>query len=311
MKGVRKMSITIEEYAWIFPHKKIKIPFQERRDKVRWPDNKIIAVHIYIAQEWWGRDFWPGPDKVLDIGNLSQEENYNFDVGIWRALDLLDRYELKATFFLSGAGAKYQPEVIREVKQRGHEVAGHSYYQSRNAARMDPEEEKEDIVKTTAILESVSGERPRGWINPAAGCSERTFEFLVEQGYVWNADLRDDDLPYGIKVKDKILIEIPHRTMTTNDFAWFSGRLGIDSPIKAQRGPREAVEFFRDTFDCYYETAKREGAQSLTFGIHPFISCWPDRIVAIERMIAYMKGFPDVWLTTYGNLARWWKENYL
>jgi peptidoglycan/xylan/chitin deacetylase (PgdA/CDA1 family) len=302
---------TIKEYEWKFPYQKIKIPFRQRRDKVRWPDNKIIAVHIYVALEWWGRDFLLGSDRVLDIGNLSQEEDYNFDVGVWRALDLLDRHGLKVTFFPSGAGAKYYPEVIREIKQKGHEIAGHGFYQSREATKMTPEEEREDIVESTAILESVSGERPRGWINPGAGCSERTFEFLAEQGYVWNGDLRDDDLPYGIKVGNKILVEIPHRTMTTNDFAWFSGRLGILSPIKSQRGPRDVVEFFKDTFDGYYDTAKREGAQSLTFGIHPFISCWPDRIGAIEKMVAYMKGFPDVWLTSYANLAQWWKENYL
>lgn len=305
------MSTTIEEYGWVFPHKKIKIPFRERRNRVRWPDNKILAVPVYVAQEWFGRDFLPGEGRVLDISNLSYKEGYNFDVGIWRALDLLDRYELKGTFPTSGAGAKHYPEVIREIKQRGHEIAAHGFYQSRCSARMDEKEEREDIVKTRSILESVCGERALGWSNPGVSCSERTFEFLVEEGFLWHGDLQDDDLPYGIKVKDKILIEIPHRTMTTNDFSWFSGRLGLDSPIKAQRSPREAIEFFQETFDCYYETAKREGALLFNFGIHPFISCTPDRIGAIERMVSYMKGFPDVWFTTRGELAKWWKKNYV
>ena len=77
------------------------------------------------------------------------------------------------------------------------------------------------------------------------------------------------------------------------------------------RSPREAVEFFRDTFDSYYETAKNEGPQSMTFGIHPYLSCYPDRIVAIDKMIAYMKSFPEVWLTNYAGLAEWWIENYV
>lgn len=305
------MVTTIEEYDYVFPHKKIKIPFRERRDRVKWPNNKIIAVHSYVAQEWWGREFLAGSDKLLDLGNLSQEQDYNFDVGIWRILDLLDKYELKATFFFNGAGAKHRPEILREIKERGHELASEGFYHSRGAGRMSAEEEKEDIVKTTAILESVWGKHPLGWNNPGAGCSERTFELLVEAGYMWNGDLRDDDFPYGIKVKGKILIEIPHRTMSSNDFAWWSGRGGINSVVKAQRSPREAVEFFRDTFDSYYETAKREGAQSFTFGIHPYMSCYPDRIRAIDRMIAYMKSFPDVCFLTYDNLAQYWKENYL
>ncbi len=305
------MSNKIEEYEYVFPYEKIIIPFRERCNRVRWPDNKILAVHMYVAQEWYEREYLAGSDKLLDLGNMSHKEGYNFNVGVWRILDLLDRYELKMTFLCNGAGAKHYPEVIREIKQRGHEIANHGYYQSRSPARMTADEEREDLIKTTAILESVSGKRPLGCLNPGAGCSERTFELMAEQGYLWNGDLRDDDLPYGIKVKDKILIEIPHRTMTTNDFAWFSGMAGISSIVKAQRSPREAVEFFQNTFDGYYETAKREGAQSLTFGIHPYISCYPDRIGAIERMIAYMKGFPDVWLTTYDRLAKWWKENYL
>lgn len=304
------MSNSIEEYGYVFPYEKIKIPFRQRRDKVRWPEkNKILAVVTYVAVEWWGRAYVSGEGKALDIGLLSQEEEYNFDVGVWRALDLLDKYELKTTFFPSGAGAKRYPEVLREIKRRGHEIAGHGYYQSRFAGRMTPEEEREDIVKSTAILESVCGERPKGWINPAAGCSERTFELLAEEGYLWNGDLRDDDLPYGIKTKGKILVAIPHRTQTTNDFAWFSRRL--NGPIKSERGPREAVEFFQDNFDYYYETAKQEGAQLLTFGIHPFMACIPERIGAVEEMVAYMKSFPDVWLTTYDTLAQWWKENYL
>ena len=310
--GGAKMVTTIKEYEYVFPYEKIIIPFRERRARVKWPDNKILNVRMDVALEWFGREFLDGSDKLLDIGSLSHKEGYNFNVGVWRILDLLDRCGLKVTFFCSGAGAKYHPEVIREIKERGHEIGGHGYYQSRGAARMTADEEREDIVETTSILESVSGERPCGWLNPGAGgCSERTFELLVDEGYLWNGDLRDDDLPYGIKVKDKILIEMPHRSMTTNDFSWFSGRGGINSIVKAQRSPQEAVKFFRDTFDGYYETAKREGAQSLTFGIHPYISCYPDRIGAIEKMIAYMKDFPGVWFSTYDALAQWWKKNYL
>ena len=89
--GGARMSNTIEEYGYVFPYEKIKIPFRQRRDKVRWPEkNKVLAVVTYVAVEWWGREFVPGEKKALDIGLLSQEEGYNFDVGVWRALDLLD-----------------------------------------------------------------------------------------------------------------------------------------------------------------------------------------------------------------------------
>lgn len=307
----------LEEYGYIFPYKRVKIPFRERREKVRWPNGNIIAVHVYIALEVYGRKTVPAgvaPQDIAgatDIGSLSEQDNYNLDVGIWRALDLLDKYQIKGTVFTNGAVAQYRPEIVREVNERGHEIAGHGYYESRASAMMNPEQEREDITKTTKILESVSGQRPRGWINPWAACSEYTFELLAELGYLWHGDLRDDDLPYGIKVKDKVLVEVPHRTGTTNDFAFFAAAQGLFSSIKALRSSREAVRFFEDTFSDYYETAKVEWPQSLTLGIHPFNSCLPDRVRALDSMIRYMKGFRGVWFTTYSELAQWWKDNYL
>lgn len=304
------MSTTIEEFEWLFPYEKIKVPFWERPSRVKFPQNKVLAVNISVAEEWWGRDYLSGGDKVLDIGNLSRTQGYNFDVGIWRALELLDKHQLHVSFGVSGAAAKYYPDVIRQIAKRGHEIIGKGYYQGRKAARMSLAELKEDIKETTAILESVSGKRLYGWGSPGGASSQWTFELIAEAGYEYCNDLGDDDLPYGVKVKDKIVVALPHIIMPTNDYGWFSGRPGLDSPTIV-RSPREAVEFFQDTFDGYYETANRERAMLLSFVIHPFLSCTPDRIGAIDRMISYMKGFPGVWLINCGGIARWWRENYL
>jgi len=309
---------TLQEYDYVFPYKKIKIPFRERGERVRWPGNKLVAVKINVPQEWWGRFFQPKvypasgsteAQHVLDVSYLSEGQDYDFDVGVWRALDLLDRHGLKASFMCSGGGAKHRPEVIQEIKKKGHEVAGHSFYQSRGAARMTEDEEREDLVETTAILEKVCGERPLGWDHTGVGAHERSFRLLVEEGYFWNGDLRDDDLPYGMVINDKILVELPHRSKTTGDYGIFCK--GLEGAVKAQRSHREAISFFRDTFDAYLETAKREWPQLITIVIHPYMSCIPERIGALDGMLSYMKSFPEVWFTTYIDLARYWKENYL
>jgi hypothetical protein len=81
--------------------------------------------------------------------------------------------------------------------------------------------------------------------------------------------------------------------------------------MRAQRSAGEAFEFFKDTFDGYCETAKREWPQLITFVIHPYTSCTPERIGALYRMISYMQSRSDVWFPTYIELARYWKETYL
>ena len=43
-----------------------------------------------------------------------------------RVLDLLDRHNAKATFFLLGVRAEYRPDLVDRAKSRGHELACHS-----------------------------------------------------------------------------------------------------------------------------------------------------------------------------------------
>ena len=42
-------------------------------------------------------------------------------------LDLLDKYSVKATFFVSGINALRYPEIIKDIVSRGHSIGNHSY----------------------------------------------------------------------------------------------------------------------------------------------------------------------------------------
>jgi peptidoglycan/xylan/chitin deacetylase (PgdA/CDA1 family) len=42
-------------------------------------------------------------------------------------LDLLDRFEARATFFVIGMNAEQYPHLITEILTRGHEIANHTY----------------------------------------------------------------------------------------------------------------------------------------------------------------------------------------
>src|SRR5438270_3991001 len=42
-------------------------------------------------------------------------------------LDLLDRFQARATFFLIGKNAEQYPHLVTEILTRGHEIANHTY----------------------------------------------------------------------------------------------------------------------------------------------------------------------------------------
>ena len=71
---------------------------------------------------------------VISRGNTGQNlVALTFDDGPARPttrqiMDLLDKYSVKATFFVSGANALSYPEIIREIIDRGHTIGNHSFH---------------------------------------------------------------------------------------------------------------------------------------------------------------------------------------
>src|ERR1044072_9136931 len=51
-----------------------------------------------------------------------------FEQKTLKVLDLLDRFQIKATFFVLGCVAEKQPEIVREVARRGHELGSRGLY---------------------------------------------------------------------------------------------------------------------------------------------------------------------------------------
>src|SRR6266545_2264853 len=121
----------------------------------RWPGGRLVAVVFNVAYEAWSDGKTPGlgpmgnplPAGVFDTNALSWG-HYGPVRGIERLLKALDRVKLKA------------------IASAGHEIVAHAYAQEIVAAALTPEADRADIAKTTELLASVAGARPKGWISP-------------------------------------------------------------------------------------------------------------------------------------------------
>jgi peptidoglycan/xylan/chitin deacetylase (PgdA/CDA1 family) len=83
-------------------------------------------------------------------------------------LDILDRYAAKATFFCPGAEAERHPELCREIRDRGHELANHTLRHSWFFALHGPARIAREIDGAQATLDAVAGVQPR-FFRPTAG----------------------------------------------------------------------------------------------------------------------------------------------
>src|SRR5262245_41963776 len=95
------------------------------------------------------------PDKIVAL---------TFDDGphpVYTAmvLDVLDRYQIRATFFMMGRNVERYPALARQVLDRGHEVGNHSYSHPK-LIFMSPQHVREEIERTDQLLRNigVSGE---------------------------------------------------------------------------------------------------------------------------------------------------------
>ena len=84
-----------------------------------------------------------------------------------RTLDLLDRHGLRATFFVIGELAEAHPDLVREMRRRGHAVGSHGQCHEHHLLRR-PSWIRADTARSVAVLRDVLGEGPR-WYRPPFG----------------------------------------------------------------------------------------------------------------------------------------------
>ena len=109
-----------------------------------------------------------------------------------RILALLDRYSVKATFFILGCNAEYYPEPLALAVAAGHEIEDHSFdHVTRGKTALELEN---SITKTARIIEQASGRSPRFFRPPEGKCTPELNEALSVLGYesvFWTVDSHD------------------------------------------------------------------------------------------------------------------------
>jgi polysaccharide deacetylase family protein (PEP-CTERM system associated) len=108
-----------------------------------------------------------------------------------RTLDLLDEYGVHATFFVLGWVADQVPELVRQVANRGHEIASKGYYH-RNVQQLTPGEFLDDLARSREAIEHAGGQRVVGyrvadrWFRPS---DLWALDVLAEQGYEYDSSI--------------------------------------------------------------------------------------------------------------------------
>ncbi|MEG4855135.1 polysaccharide deacetylase family protein [Microcoleus sp. B5-D4] len=109
-------------------------------------------------------------------------------------LDILDRYQVKATFFEIGRNIEKHPEIVKMILARGDELANHSY--SHKDMMFKPREVLlSEIEKTDKLLQELGVKQDSISFRPPWGRRFVVLSYLVSQMHkkliMWDVDSHD------------------------------------------------------------------------------------------------------------------------
>lgn len=108
-----------------------------------------------------------------------------------RLLELLDRYDVKATFFVLGWVAERYPQLVRDVAAQGHEVSAHGY-DHRPITEQTRDEFRDDVRRSKRVLEDIVGVEVPGYRAPTYSIVRDTLwalDVLQEEGYRYDSSI--------------------------------------------------------------------------------------------------------------------------
>jgi peptidoglycan-N-acetylglucosamine deacetylase len=260
-----------------------------------WPNDKRCAVVLSFDVDAESGLYFINPEKAARSLSALEERRYGPRVGVPRILRLLDRYRLRATFYLPGFTIENHYEACRSIRDAGHEIGAHGVVHE-NVEQLDLEREEAILRESLAIMDERLGVRPVGWRAPFLGINKTTPALLRRHGFVYDSSLSGYDVPYLIETPDGPLVEIPALSLL-DDVPYYRHVPGASDDIA---DPEKVLRIYTREFRALYE---EHGCFTLIQ--HPYLAGRPSHIAALEELIRYLRGFPGVWFATCREVAEW------
>lgn len=257
--------------------------------KSYWPNGARLVISVSMQFETGGQPEGaespfsgnPLPKNVPDLPADSWFR-YGAKEGIYRMLDLWDRYNIKITSHVVGEAAKKYPEVAKAIADRGHEVAAHGIAWS-DQWNLSYKEETKFVKDGVDLVERITGQRAVGYNANWLRRSVNTLKVLQDLDFLYHIDDVSHDEPFVTMVRNKKFVVMPY-TLRNNDIVNIAGKNWSPDQFLAQ---------LKAEFDqLYKEGATRRRMMSIS--LHDRIGGTPAMVKVMGDFIAYTQQFGGV-----------------
>jgi len=277
-------------------------------------------LKIYLT---FDEPYGSAPPGVLSLQQMKEMERERMVV------ELLDKYNITSTFFVTGRTAEKFPWLIKELARR-HEIACHGY-KHEVMTKLSYENQARVIQKTRAIIKNVTGRAPVGWRSPFFKSNYDTYVALVRNGFKYVSDgnvnilhpfvaffmyplinnltnfifksLSRSLLSFGYQRMYSMipLFKLPPNMMPmifeiriqNYPYLLEIGSFGADDSYLYQdcgMSPNQVIEVWKKTLDI----AEKWNAGMCVLCMHPWVEVNPQRYDALKSFIEYLVSLKGV-----------------
>jgi polysaccharide deacetylase family protein (PEP-CTERM system associated) len=103
-----------------------------------------------------------------------------------RLLELVEGHGIRCTWFVLGWVAERCPRLVRRIADAGHEVASHGYGHDL-LDRLSPAAFRDDVERSKALLEDLTGAEVRGYRAPSFSIQDWALPILRDAGFAYDS----------------------------------------------------------------------------------------------------------------------------
>ena len=301
MPAERRFGMDHEHYDWS--------PFT-KRGVLRWPESARVAICVIVNLE---RFEWQAPEGSFQAAALSggisprpfpdymrlSHRDYGHRVGIFRVLDVLEKYGIKPTVAMDALSAEHYPYLVNYCLERGCEIIGHGKSVSQMiTSDMSEQQEREYIRNSVGTLKRATGVAPVGWLGAEYGESARTPQLLSQEGIRYVCDWTNDEQPYRLKSPHGELFALPIMLELDDVNALWDRHVAIG----------RYKDMLKEGFDTMYRDSSKSG-RLLTLNLHPWLIGQPFRIRYLDDALGHMMRRKKVWAASGSEIIEWYRLN--
>jgi allantoinase len=273
------------------------------RPPLRWPNGARVALWVIPNIEHFMFDRPSTSITAVTAGFVPDVLNYAWRdfgprVGVWRMMEIMERYGVKGTVALNADVCEHYPRIIQAGNKLGWEWMGHGKNNSIMHANKSEDEERAMITGIVDTITRGTGKAPRGWLGPALTETHNTLDLLAESGIDYVADWVNDEQPYPVRVKKGQMTSIPY-SVEIND---------IPAILDGKQSAETFGRMIKDQFDVLYEDGAKTG-RVMSICLHPFLIGHPYRAKYFADALAHITSRKEVWVTTGAEIIDWYRAN--